>query len=116
MITLLPGDGIGPEVTAAGQQVLEKVATRFGHHFEFDSQLIGGAAIDAVGAPLPDDTAVSCERADAVLLGAVGGPNGRIPMRLSGQNKVCWRCVPCSVSMRIFDLSKSCQNLPRRHH
>jgi 3-isopropylmalate dehydrogenase len=79
LITLLPGDGIGPEVTAAGQQVLEKVATRFGHRFEFDSQLIGGAAIDAVGAPLPDETAVSCERADAVLLGAVGGPKWSDP-------------------------------------
>ena len=73
-ITLLPGDGIGPEVTAATQQVLEKTAEKFGHEFEMDSQHIGGIAIDETGVPLPDETLDACRGADAVLLGAVGGP------------------------------------------
>jgi 3-isopropylmalate dehydrogenase len=79
VITLLPGDGIGPEVTAAARRVLEEVATRHGHVFDFDEQLIGGAAIDATGSPLPPATAASCERADAVFLGAVGGPKWSDP-------------------------------------
>ena len=66
-------------MTAAGRQVLDAVAQAGGHRFEFDTQLIGGAAIDAAGAPLPDETAASCERADAVLLGAVGGPKWSDP-------------------------------------
>ncbi len=73
-IVLLPGDGIGPEVVREARSVLEVIATRFGHSFEFVERLIGGAAIDATGKPLPDETLAACERADAVLLGAVGGP------------------------------------------
>lgn len=79
LITLLPGDGIGPDVTDCTQQVLEAVATKFGHTFTFDSQLIGGAAIDATGEPLPAATVASCEGADAVFLGAVGGPKWSDP-------------------------------------
>ncbi|MGI9273175.1 MAG: 3-isopropylmalate dehydrogenase [Woeseiaceae bacterium] len=79
LITLLPGDGIGPEVLTAGKRVLEEVAARGGHSFKFDEQLIGGIAIDTVGKPLPDETVASCERADAVLLGAVGGPKWSDP-------------------------------------
>ena len=75
----MPGDGIGPEVTAAGHQALKEIALRFDHSFEFDAQQIGGAAIDATGTPLPDATAASCERCDAVLLGAVGGPKWSDP-------------------------------------
>ena len=73
-VVLLPGDGIGPEVVAAGRAVLEKVAARFGHAFEFEPHLIGGCAIDQTGAPLPDATLAACRAADAALLGAVGGP------------------------------------------
>jgi 3-isopropylmalate dehydrogenase len=73
-ITLLPGDGIGPEIVDATRQVLESVARRFGHSFAFSTHLIGGIAIDETGVPLPDDTIVGCRSADAVLLGAVGGP------------------------------------------
>ena len=79
MITLLPGDGIGPEVTAAGHRVLKEIARRFGHSFDFDVQKIGGAAIDATGNPLPDATIASCEHSDAVILGAVGGPKWSDP-------------------------------------
>jgi 3-isopropylmalate dehydrogenase len=78
-IALLPGDGIGPEVVAAGRTVLEAVAERFGHRFEFEEGLIGGIALDETGHPLPDRTHELCERADAVLLGAVGGPRWDVP-------------------------------------
>jgi 3-isopropylmalate dehydrogenase len=73
-IALLPGDGIGPEVVAQGVRVLGAVAERWGHSFETPSALIGGAAIDATGTPLPDATIALCRESDAVLLGAVGGP------------------------------------------
>ncbi len=79
LIALLPGDGIGPEVAAAGAAVLEAVAKRHGHRFEIDEALIGGAAIDARGTALPEDTLALCDRADAVLLGAVGGPRWSDP-------------------------------------
>ena len=73
-IVLLPGDGVGPEVTRAAHAVLEAVAARFGHAFAFAVHAIGGAAIDAAGDPLPDATRAACLAADAVFLGAVGGP------------------------------------------
>ncbi len=74
VITVLPGDGIGPEVTAEAVRVLEAVGRRFGHIFEFHERLIGGAAIEATGSPLPEETLAQCRRSDAILLGAVGGP------------------------------------------
>lgn len=79
LITVLPGDGVGPEVAAAGVSVLSAVADRSGHRFTFSEQLAGGAAIDATGTPLPDDTIASCRESDAVLLGAVGGPKWSDP-------------------------------------
>lgn len=78
-IAVLPGDGIGPEVTTAALKVLRAIGQRFGHAFAFDEGLIGGAAIDATGEALPAATAAACERADAVLLGAVGGPKWSSP-------------------------------------
>ena len=73
-IAVLPGDGIGPEVTRAATQVLEDCAAAFGHRFEFREFPFGGNAIDARGVPLPDETLAGCRAADAVLLGAIGGP------------------------------------------
>ena len=73
-IVLLPGDGIGPEVTGAAERVLRVVADRFGHTFTLSSHLIGGAALRAGHPPLPDATRAACLAADAVLLGAVGDP------------------------------------------
>ncbi|HEY2898673.1 MAG TPA: 3-isopropylmalate dehydrogenase [Gemmatimonadaceae bacterium] len=73
-IALLPGDGIGPEVVREGVRVLSAIAGRWGHDFQTESALIGGAAIDATGNPLPEDTIALCRASDAVLLGAVGGP------------------------------------------
>lgn len=73
-IAVLKGDGIGPEIVDAALACLDAVGERFGHEFAYDEQLIGGAAIDALGDPLPQGTVDACLRADAVLLGAVGGP------------------------------------------
>ena len=78
-IVTLPGDGVGPEVTAAAVAVLKAVAARYEHVFAFDEQLIGGAAIDATGEPLPAASLAACQAADAVLLGAVGGPKWSDP-------------------------------------
>ncbi len=78
-IVTLPGDGIGPEVIAEGVRVLRAVAARWEHSFTFEETLMGGCAIDATGNPLPDETLTACGRADAVLLGAVGGPQWSDP-------------------------------------
>lgn len=79
VITLLPGDGIGPDVTACARNVLEAVASKHGHRFDYKEALIGGAAIDAEGEPLPPATVERCQAADAVFLGAVGGPKWSDP-------------------------------------
>ncbi|MBO7341727.1 MAG: 3-isopropylmalate dehydrogenase [Clostridia bacterium] len=73
-IALLRGDGIGPEIVDSAVRVLEKIGEKFGHTFSFTRYLIGGAAIDACGEPLPRETVDGCLAADSVLLGAVGGP------------------------------------------
>lgn len=79
-ITLLPGDGIGPEVLTASKKVLVAVAEAFDHSFEMQEYLIGGCAIDERGTALPDDSLSACLDADAVLLGAVGGPKWDDPL------------------------------------
>ncbi|HIT18313.1 MAG TPA: 3-isopropylmalate dehydrogenase [Candidatus Fimivivens faecavium] len=73
-ITVLSGDGIGPEIVNEAVKVLDRTAAKFGHRFAYTPALLGGAAIDAAGVPLPDETLGACREADAVLLGAVGGP------------------------------------------
>jgi 3-isopropylmalate dehydrogenase len=73
-IVLLPGDGIGPEVVAEAVRVLQAVGQKFGHRFAFDERLMGGCSIDRYGTALTDETLAACQAADAVLLGAVGGP------------------------------------------
>src|SRR6187455_106169 len=73
-IAVIAGDGIGPEVVAEGVRVLEQVGKRFGHEFQLDEAPFGGIAIDLTGDPLPQTTLDLCLAADAVLLGAIGGP------------------------------------------
>ncbi len=83
-IVTLPGDGIGPEVVAEGVKVLQAIAARYGHQFEFEEHLIGGVAIDATGQALTAETLQACKKADAVFLGAVGDPkydDPRAPVR-----------------------------------
>lgn len=78
-IAVLPGDGIGPEVTAEAVRILGVIGERFGHEFQFTEALIGGAAIDGTGSALPPRTIDACRSSDAVLLGAVGGPKWSDP-------------------------------------
>ena len=73
-VVLLPGDGIGPKITAVARRMLEAIADRQGFELVFDEQPIGGAAIDATGEPLPASTLAACRSADAVLLAAIGSP------------------------------------------
>ena len=73
-VAVLPGDGIGPDVTTEGIKVLQAVGNRFGHHFDLHYGVVGGVAIDETGEALPPDTLRMCRGCDAVLLGAVGGP------------------------------------------
>lgn len=73
-ITLLPGDGIGPEVVGEAVRVLEKVASKYNHTFGFQERLMGGCSIDKYGSSLTDETLADCQASDSVLLGAVGGP------------------------------------------
>ena len=73
-ITLLAGDGIGPEISAVAVELLERVASQHGFSLSFDPKPVGGAAIDAVGEPLPPSTLEACRASDAVLLAAIGGP------------------------------------------
>jgi 3-isopropylmalate dehydrogenase len=73
-IVITPGDGIGPEVTAEAVKVMNAIGEKFGHRFTFSEQKIGGCSIDAYGTALTDEALKECQKADAVLLGAVGGP------------------------------------------
>lgn len=114
-IAVLPGDGIGPEVTAAAVSVLRHVAAHHGHEFEFSDHLIGGCAIDAHGDPLPAETLIVCKQADAVLLGAVGGPQWSDPkaklrpeqglLRLRAELGVFANLRPVRVLPRLAELS-----------
>jgi 3-isopropylmalate dehydrogenase len=73
-LVLLPGDGIGPEVVGEAVRVLDAIASKHGHSFEYTERLMGGCSIDKFGSSLTDETLADCQAADAVLLGAVGGP------------------------------------------
>ena len=72
-ITLLPGDGIGPEIMGVAVDVLKQVAKQQNIRFEFTEALIGGSAIDATGSPLPEETLETCRQSDAVMLASIGG-------------------------------------------
>lgn len=73
-IAIVPGDGIGPDIVAEALKVMGAVGTKFNHKFDFSFYIAGGSALDSVGVPLPESTLVGCKDAQAVLLGAVGGP------------------------------------------
>src|SRR5262245_42940779 len=78
-ICVLPGDGIGREVTSQAVNVLTRIGGKYGHDFVFNEALMGGTAIDQTGSALPDETLRVCEQSDAILLGAVGGPKWSDP-------------------------------------
>lgn len=73
-LVLLPGDGIGPEIVSAAAEVLQKLAGMYGHELHTQECFIGGIAMDKCGVPLPEETLQACQKSDAMLLGAVGGP------------------------------------------
>ena len=75
-ITLIPGDGIGPEIVAEAVKVLNAVADKYGHKFDYTKILMGGCSIDECGVPLTDEAVAIAKASDAVLLGAVGGNVG----------------------------------------
>ncbi len=90
-ITLLPGDGIGPEIMKVAVAVLQAIAPKFDLTFAFETALIGGAAIDATGHPLPDETLQLCKNSDAVLLAAVGGDKwDSMPSHLRPEQALLW--------------------------
>ena len=78
-VTLLPGDGIGPEIMKVAKEVLMEVGSQHDIAFDFTEALVGGAAIDATGVPLPPETLATCQASDAVLLAAIGGYADRRP-------------------------------------
>lgn len=73
-VTVLKGDGIGPEIVDECIKVLDAAGKKFNFKIDYDYQLLGGCAIDAAGVPFPKETEIACKASDAVLLGAVGGP------------------------------------------
>lgn len=75
-IAVIPGDGIGPEIVAEAEKVLNKVGEVYGHSFEYEELLMGGCSIDAFGEPLTAETLERAKKSDSVLLGAVGGKCG----------------------------------------
>ncbi len=78
-IAVIKGDGIGPEIVTEAMKVLDKVAAKFGHTFEYDQLLLGGCSIDAYGEPLTDETIARCKASDAVLMGSIGGDTNTSP-------------------------------------
>ena len=122
-ITVLPGDGIGPEVTRQAVRVLRAVSDLGGHDFRFEERAIGGAAFERFGSPLPPATLDACLESDAVLLGAVGAPKydslptstrpeaGLLTLRraLGGGST-----NPCSLSVRLTVSGLACKKNTRR--
>ncbi|MCR5221943.1 MAG: 3-isopropylmalate dehydrogenase [Lachnospiraceae bacterium] len=78
-IACIPGDGIGPEIVREAVKALDRICEKFGHEFEYTTLLLGGAAIDATGVPLPDETVKGAKSADAVLMGSIGGNTSTSP-------------------------------------
>lgn len=114
-IACLPGDGIGPEVAESVVQVLKAVGKKFNHDFDVKDYLIGGCAIDAAGQPLPKETVDACKAADAVFLGAIGGPKWDDPnapvrpeqglLQLRGELGVFSNIRPLTVFPKLLDAS-----------
>lgn len=96
-VAVLPGDGIGPEIMDAALKVLTTAGKAEGEEFEFTRALIGGAAIDATGSPLPDETLAVCRASDSVLLAAIGGCDQQRRLANACITPVC-RCCPASYS------------------
>ena len=112
-IALLPGDGIGPEVTDEAVRILKNVSEHSGKPFTFSTHRIGGAAIDADGAGLPESTLEACLSANAVLLGAVGHPKFDRPNAL---RRRCWRCARPLAASPICGRRSAMRRSPSARH
>ncbi|MDZ7825698.1 MAG: isocitrate/isopropylmalate family dehydrogenase [Gammaproteobacteria bacterium] len=113
-ILILPGDGIGPEIMQHVQRLLETM-TRFGFDAELEHALLGGAAIDAEGAPMSEATLALAGSADAVLLGAGGRTEvGRPADGSSVRSGVCWACARASACSPICARRSCSRSSPRR--
>ena len=82
-ISLIPGDGIGPEIVAEAKKVLDKICEKYGHTFSYPEVLLGGASIDVHGVPLTDEAIATAKASDAVLMGSIGGDAARHPHGIS---------------------------------
>lgn len=106
-VTVIPGDGIGPEIVREAKKVMDKVGAVYGHTFDYTEILMGGCSIDAYGVPLTEEALETARKSDAVLLGAVGGDVGnsrwydvapdRGPRQVFWPSARDWGCLPTSV-------------------
>lgn len=102
-IVVLAGDGIGPEIMTSALQIV-KACLPSNPYFSFESYAFGGQAIEQYGTPLPKKTLQACQQADAILLGAIGDPSGK--MQLIHRKKVYWTCGARLIFMPTFAPSK----------
>lgn len=113
-IAVLPGDGIGVEIVPQAIKTLQAVGEKYGHSFEFTEALVGGAAYDAVGHPLPDATLDLCQKSDAVLLGAIGGPKwDDLPVHLRPE---LGALLPLRKELALFANLRPCMLFPALYH
>lgn len=109
-IAVLPGDGIGVEIVPEAVKVLQAVAEKFAHEFHFTEALVGGAAYDALGHPLPPETLALCKNSDAVLLGAIGGPAyDELPVHLRPE---IGALLPLRKELALFANLRPCMLFP----
>ncbi len=109
-IAVLPGDGIGVEIVPEALKTLEAISKQYGHSFEFNEALVGGAAYDEVGHPLPDETINLCKNSDAVLLGAIGGPKwDNLPVHLRPE---VGALLPLRKELALFANLRPCTLFP----
>lgn len=113
-IAVLPGDGIGKEIIPEAIKALKAISKKFGHQFEFTEALIGGAAYDAVGQPLPESTLKLCQESDAVLLGAIGGPKwDQLPVHLRPE---IGGLLPLRKQLQLYANLRPCMLFPEMIH
>jgi len=113
-IAVLPGDGIGVEIVPEAVKALEAVSERYGHKFEFSEALVGGAAYDLAGHPLPEETFKLCKESDAVLLGAIGGPKwDNLPVHLRPE---AGALLPLRKNLALFANLRPCTLFPGLVH
>lgn len=113
-IAVLPGDGIGVEIVPQAIKALQAISERYGHAFNFTEALVGGAAYDAKGHPLPDETLELCERSDAVLLGAIGGPKwDNLPVELRPE---VGALLPLRKELALYANLRPCMVFPSLMH